>query len=63
MLVIRTIRADEAQIKHLESVSAMTWEGMLLDEENLSGIADVFAGEQLVKEGIEEITGYFWFGK
>lgn len=54
--------ADEARIRKLESASAFTWEGMDLDEGNISQIAEIFLSEQLVKEGTEEITGYWWTG-
>lgn len=48
---------------HEEQASAFTWEGILLDAENIAGIADVFVSEQLVREGTDEIAGYTWTGK
>lgn len=56
------IEADEAKIRELEQVSAMTWEGMYLDQENLDGIAALFIQKQLVKAETDEITGYAWYG-
>lgn len=62
-MIIKTIMADENKIKELERLSAFTWEGMTLDEENLNEIARIFKEENLVKENTEEILGYIWFGK
>lgn len=60
---IDIVHADEKEIKRLEQASAFTCEGMLLDAENIAGIADVFVSEQLVREGTDEIAGYTWTGK
>ena len=59
---IKLVEADAAKIKELENGSAFTWEGMTLDEENISQIANIFVEEKLVKEDTAEITGYYWFG-
>lgn len=58
---IKIIIADK--IRELESLSAFTWEGMTLDEENINEIARIFEEENLVKESTSEIQGYVWFGK
>ncbi|MCM1133189.1 MAG: hypothetical protein NC340_06925 [Ruminococcus flavefaciens] len=62
-MIIKIIMADKNKIKELECLSAFTWEGMTLDEENLNEIAHAFQEENLVKENTEEIQGYVWFGK
>ncbi len=59
---ITVVTANEDKIKELASHSAFTWEGMNLDEQNISDIAQVFCSEKLVKDGTEEITGYTWSG-
>jgi hypothetical protein len=59
---IKLAEADEVRVRQLESVSAFTWEGMDLDEGNIEQIANIFLSEELVKEGTEEITGYWWLG-
>ena len=39
---INVVTADENKIRELERSSAFTWEGMTLDDENISEIAQVF---------------------
>lgn len=60
---IRLVEADETKIRELEHMSAFTWEGMNLDDENLKAIAQIFVDEQLVKGDTDEITGFTWDGK
>lgn len=59
---INVVTADENKIKELENASAFTWEGMNLDDENISEIAQAFCTEKLVREGTQEMTGYTWSG-
>ena len=59
---ITLIEADKKKIEELADKSAFTWEGMTLDDENISEVARIFVEEKLVSEDNEGITGYFWFG-
>ncbi|MBQ9869504.1 MAG: hypothetical protein IJM32_07595 [Ruminococcus sp.] len=60
---INIVTADENKIRDLANHSAFTWEGMDLDDKNISDIAQVFCSERLVKAGKEEMTAYTWSGK
>ena len=60
---ILLIEADEAKIRELERASALTWEGMSLDQENIDAIANAFIEAQLVKKETDEINGYIWYGR
>lgn len=59
---INLIEVNKDKIKELENSSAFTLEGMMLDKENLDGIAETFIEEELVKPDTKEIVGYFWYG-
>lgn len=59
---INVVTADENKIKELERSSAFTWEGMTLDDENISEIAQVFCSQKLVRQDRQEMTGYTWSG-
>ena len=59
---ITLIEADKGKIEELADKSAFTWEGMTLDDENISEVARIFVEEKLVSEDNAGITGYFWFG-
>jgi len=59
---ILLVEADEMKIKELEQESAFTWEGMLLSQDNIDEIANVFIENQLVKAETNTITGYIWYG-
>ena len=60
---INVVTADENKIKELERSSAFTWEGMTLDDENISEIAQVFCSQKLVRQDRQEMTGYTWTGR
>jgi len=57
------IEADETKIRGLERESAFTWEGMMLNQENIKEIANIFLEKQLVDKQTKEIKGYIWYGR
>ena len=59
---LNVVTADKKKIEELANRSAFTWEGMALDEENLTAVAQAFIDNDLVKPETEQMTGYTWSG-
>lgn len=60
--MIRIVTANNDQITTLERGSALTWEGMSIDPENLMAVEEFLGGAFGLKKP-NELVGYNWSGK